>query len=264
VAPVSRALIGNRFAVVVRTPQGDIAARPIPAGSITLIGAPRIAVVDAGARLLAFVRMDGALLASIDIAERKATTAMMLKVTTRDLAPCASPARRCSASRSPTAGSSCSPTASRSRIGRASRSARLVSVGARWSRITWWRRRARQLSPASDASQPGSRSLDDRRTLEGQTEPADTQGRKAREFERNRVVRHKVVTPVLDSESLDFTLESIAELAHRELGDGGLDAEVIDEAGRVRVRLEGYRTVELLGEADASALATIHTAIGRC
>jgi len=51
VAPVSRALAGNRSAVVVRTPQGDIAARQIPAGSITLIGAKsRLTVeMDAGA-----------------------------------------------------------------------------------------------------------------------------------------------------------------------------------------------------------------------
>jgi propanediol dehydratase-reactivating factor large subunit len=51
VAPVSRALIGNRSAVVVRTPQGDIAARQIPAGSVTLIGAKsRLSVaMDAGA-----------------------------------------------------------------------------------------------------------------------------------------------------------------------------------------------------------------------
>lgn len=54
VAPVSRALIGNRSGVVVRTPQGDIAARQIPAGSITLIGAKtRLSVeMDAGARAM--------------------------------------------------------------------------------------------------------------------------------------------------------------------------------------------------------------------
>ena len=50
-----------------------------------------IAVVDAGARMIAFVRMDGALLASIDIAQRKAMTAMMVKMTTRDLAPLCQP-----------------------------------------------------------------------------------------------------------------------------------------------------------------------------
>jgi diol dehydratase reactivase alpha subunit len=54
VAPVSRALIGNRSAVVVRTPQGDIAARRIPAGSITLIGAKsRLTIeMDAGAHAI--------------------------------------------------------------------------------------------------------------------------------------------------------------------------------------------------------------------
>jgi uncharacterized protein GlcG (DUF336 family) len=50
-----------------------------------------IAVVDSGARLIAFARMDGALLASIDIAQRKALTAMMVKMTTRDLAPLCQP-----------------------------------------------------------------------------------------------------------------------------------------------------------------------------
>lgn len=56
------------------------------------IGQPmNVAVVDAGARLVAFVRMDGAILASIDIAQRKAITAMMLKMATRDLAPLCQP-----------------------------------------------------------------------------------------------------------------------------------------------------------------------------
>ncbi len=44
--------------------------------------------------------------------------------------------------------------------------------------------------------------------------------------------------------------------------DGGVDAEVVDEAGRVRVRLEGYRTIELPGGLDAEALAPIRTAMG--
>ncbi|GBG58372.1 diol dehydratase reactivase subunit alpha [Sporomusaceae bacterium FL31] len=38
VVPIARALIGNRSAVVVRTPQGDVKARAIPAGFITLSG----------------------------------------------------------------------------------------------------------------------------------------------------------------------------------------------------------------------------------
>jgi hypothetical protein len=44
--------------------------------------------------------------------------------------------------------------------------------------------------------------------------------------------------------------------------DGGVDAEVIDEAGRVRVRLEGYRTSEVPGELEAAALAPIRSAMG--
>jgi uncharacterized protein GlcG (DUF336 family) len=56
------------------------------------IGQPmNIAVVDAGARLVAFVRMDGAILASIDISRRKAETAMMLKMDTRDVGPLTQP-----------------------------------------------------------------------------------------------------------------------------------------------------------------------------
>lgn len=38
IAPVARALTGNRSAVVVRTPAGDIADRPIPAGVLSLDG----------------------------------------------------------------------------------------------------------------------------------------------------------------------------------------------------------------------------------
>lgn len=38
IAPVARALVGNRSAVVVRTPAGDVTDRRIPAGSLTLIG----------------------------------------------------------------------------------------------------------------------------------------------------------------------------------------------------------------------------------
>lgn len=51
IAPVARALVGNRSAVVVRTPSGDIADRRIPAGTLTLIGdLSRLPVeMDAGA-----------------------------------------------------------------------------------------------------------------------------------------------------------------------------------------------------------------------
>jgi len=46
VSPVARALTGNRSAVVVRTPSGDVADRTIPAGSLDLKGAKKTATVD--------------------------------------------------------------------------------------------------------------------------------------------------------------------------------------------------------------------------
>jgi uncharacterized protein GlcG (DUF336 family) len=64
-------------------------AQPIIAVAIakaTEIGQPmNIAVVDAGANLLAFARMDGAWLGSIDIAINRAFTARAFDITTRDL-----------------------------------------------------------------------------------------------------------------------------------------------------------------------------------
>lgn len=49
VVPIARALIGNRSAVVVRTPQGDVKARTIPAGVITVIGQKGKSDVDVDA-----------------------------------------------------------------------------------------------------------------------------------------------------------------------------------------------------------------------
>lgn len=51
ISPVARALVGNRSAVVVRTPAGDVTDRRIPAGNLTLIGQARkrSVGVDAGA-----------------------------------------------------------------------------------------------------------------------------------------------------------------------------------------------------------------------
>ncbi|SHM88513.1 diol dehydratase reactivase alpha subunit [Caldanaerovirga acetigignens] len=46
VVPIARALIGNRSAVVIKTPQGDVQERKIPAGSLKLKGQNSIAVVD--------------------------------------------------------------------------------------------------------------------------------------------------------------------------------------------------------------------------
>jgi diol dehydratase reactivase alpha subunit len=46
VVPIARALMGTRSAVVIKTPRGDIQARRIPAGKITLIGHKRKAEVE--------------------------------------------------------------------------------------------------------------------------------------------------------------------------------------------------------------------------
>ena len=43
--------------------------------------------------------------------------------------------------------------------------------------------------------------------------------------------------------------------------DDGVDAEVVDETGRVRLRLEGYRTTEMPGEIEATALEPIRDAM---
>ena len=46
VIPISKALIGLRSAVVIRTPEGDVKTRRIPAGTLTLIGDTRTAVTE--------------------------------------------------------------------------------------------------------------------------------------------------------------------------------------------------------------------------
>lgn len=56
------------------------------------IGSPSsVAVVDGGRELLAFARMDGALLASPEIARGKAHTARSLDMATKDVAPLTQP-----------------------------------------------------------------------------------------------------------------------------------------------------------------------------
>lgn len=58
----------------------------------TEIGSPSsIAIVDAGRNLVAFYRMDGALLASIEISQGKAYTARSLNMNTRDIGPLTQP-----------------------------------------------------------------------------------------------------------------------------------------------------------------------------
>lgn len=46
IVPIARALIGNRSAVVIKTPKGDVKARHIPAGEITIIGEKRSKKID--------------------------------------------------------------------------------------------------------------------------------------------------------------------------------------------------------------------------
>ena len=46
IVPVARALIGNRSAVVIRTPAGDVQERRIPAGSLVLFGEKGRTTVD--------------------------------------------------------------------------------------------------------------------------------------------------------------------------------------------------------------------------
>ncbi len=46
VVPIARALIGNRSAVVIKTPKGDVKLRSIPAGEIEVIGENRRLTVD--------------------------------------------------------------------------------------------------------------------------------------------------------------------------------------------------------------------------
>lgn len=55
--------------------------------------AMNIAVVDEGNNLVAFQRMDGAWLGSIDIAQGKAYTARALNMSTKDLAPLCQPGK---------------------------------------------------------------------------------------------------------------------------------------------------------------------------
>ncbi len=46
VVPISRALIGNRSAVVIKTPKGDVEEKRIPAGKININGLKRKESVD--------------------------------------------------------------------------------------------------------------------------------------------------------------------------------------------------------------------------
>lgn len=56
------------------------------------IGQPmNVAILDAGGHLLAFARQDGAIRASIDISQRKASTALLMEAPTAALMPLVQP-----------------------------------------------------------------------------------------------------------------------------------------------------------------------------
>ncbi|EGI6741922.1 diol dehydratase reactivase subunit alpha [Escherichia coli] len=59
IVPVARALIGNRSAVVVKTPSGDVKARSIPAGNIELLSAGHTTRVDVAAGADAIMKAVG-------------------------------------------------------------------------------------------------------------------------------------------------------------------------------------------------------------
>ncbi len=80
---------GNASQVTLQTAQTIVAAAERRARDI---GVPmNIAVVDEGANLVAFARMDGAWLGSIDIALGKAFTARAFDLGTEELAPMSQP-----------------------------------------------------------------------------------------------------------------------------------------------------------------------------
>ncbi|HET8757595.1 MAG TPA: SDR family NAD(P)-dependent oxidoreductase [Solirubrobacteraceae bacterium] len=78
-----------------------------------------------------------------------------------------------------------------------------------------------------------------------------TEGRMALPTHVDRVIRYA---------GADEPGRLYALVSHR---PDGVDAEVVDERGRVRVRLEGYRTIELPGGVDDAALAPIRAAMRR-
>jgi hypothetical protein len=80
-----------------------------------------------------------------------------------------------------------------------------------------------------------------------------TAGRMALPTRLERVVRFRGDIP-------DAPLWAVV---HPRPGGDALDADVVDETGRVVVRLEGYRTIELPGGVDAGALAPIRAAMAR-
>lgn len=73
IVPVSRALIGNRSAVVIKTPEGDVKARTIPAGSITIKGDHDTETVDVAGGAEAIMKKVGSFQSITDITGESGT-----------------------------------------------------------------------------------------------------------------------------------------------------------------------------------------------
>lgn len=71
--------------------QAEIAVKAAKAKAVEIGTLMNIAVVDAGANLTAFVRMDGAWLGSVDIAQKKAKTARYFDMPTGEVGKLSQP-----------------------------------------------------------------------------------------------------------------------------------------------------------------------------
>lgn len=75
VVPIARALIGNRSAVVIKTPRGDVKERKIPAGFIELIGTDRTVRVNVDEGAERIMQAENGLLEIRDIRGESGTNA---------------------------------------------------------------------------------------------------------------------------------------------------------------------------------------------
>ena len=76
--------MGKALGITIEEARQIIAAATKKANEIKIM--MNIAVVDAGANLVAFERMDGAWIGSIDISQKKAYTSRAFDISTKDLA----------------------------------------------------------------------------------------------------------------------------------------------------------------------------------
>lgn len=75
IVPIARALIGNRSAVVIKTPRGDVKERKIPAGKIHIISGKKQAMVDVDDGAEKIMKTLGACIPVIDIRGEAGTNA---------------------------------------------------------------------------------------------------------------------------------------------------------------------------------------------